>query len=269
MIVDVPGALRAGALGAAVAGVAYWRRALTLDGAVAAGMVGGIVYARGGLAAAPSLLAFFGSSSALSRLAERRKASSPLAQAKGARRDAWQVLANGGGAALCFGLGLRQAGLGALAAAAADTWGTEVGMLATRQPRLITTLAAVPAGSSGGITPEGLAAGLGGALLVGLAYRLLGGGRRAPLVAAVAGAGGSLVDSLLGATVQALYFCRVCQVATEAHQHRPCGRAADLVRGTRWMTNDTVNGLATLAGALIAHILPKMPDAAGHVRGGS
>jgi uncharacterized protein (TIGR00297 family) len=228
---------------------------LTVDGAVAAAIVGCIVFARGGLPAAGALLAFFGSSTALSRLGEAHKQSGPLAQAKGGRRDVWQVLANGGVAALSIGLGRRWAGggfVGALAAAAADTWATELGLLSKRQPRLITTLRPVAAGTSGGITPEGLAASVGGALLVGSTWTILGGGRQGVPIALVAGLGGSLVDSLLGATLQALYRCPACRTLTEGPVHRPCGEPTQRVHGHAWVTNDTVNALATLAGATMA-----------------
>lgn len=203
-------------LGCAVAALAYWRRALTLDGASVAAGIGCIAFARGGLPAAGSLLAFFGSSTVLSRLGEGRKQGSPLAQAKGARRDSFQVLANGGVATLSIALGARRGGpgfVGALAAAAADTWATELGLLARRQPRLITTLQPVAAGTSGGVTLEGLAASLGGALVVGLAWVSLGGGRQGFRQAVLAGVGGSLIDSLLGATQQAVYRCSGLQRA--------------------------------------------------------
>jgi uncharacterized protein (TIGR00297 family) len=241
-------------LGGGVALAAYWRRALSLDGAVGAAGVGCIVFARGGAPAAAALLAFFVSSSALSRVGEARKRGSPLAQPKGARRDVWQVLANGGVATLSIALGRRRgdgAFIGALAAAAADTWATELGLLARRQPRLITTLRPVAAGTSGGVTPEGLAASVGGALVVGSAWSLMGGGRQGVVIAVLAGLGGSLVDSLLGATLQALYRCPLCGGLTEQSAHRACGRPAALVHGHACITNDTVNALATLCGAAI------------------
>ena len=248
-------ALVAALLGGCVAALAYWRRALTRDGAIAAAVVGAVVFFRGGLPAAASLLAFFGSSSALSRVGQSRKASGPLAQAKGARRDAWQVLANGGVATLCIALGHRRGFVGSLAAAGADTWATELGMLAGRRPRLITTLRPVVPGTSGGITPEGLAASMGGALVVGGAWSLFGGGGAGLRLALVAGACGSLVDSVLGATVQARYQCQACGAASEAPRHTACDRPARLVRGRAWLTNDTVNALATLSGAAAGTLL--------------
>jgi uncharacterized membrane protein len=130
-------------------------------------------------------------------------------------------------------------------------------MLARRPPRLITTWAVVPAGTSGGVTLEGLAAGGGGALAVGLAWSLgaLGAGRQVraavPLLAVVAGLVGSLVDSLLGATLQAVYWCDGCAEATERRVHARCGRPARRVGGLSWVNNDVVNGLATLVGSLV------------------
>lgn len=246
-------------LGGGVSLAAYRRGALTRGGALGAAVVGGIVFARGGAPAAGALLAFFGSSTALSRLGKTRKEGAPLAQAKGARRDVWQVLANGGVATLCIGVVGRRWGsgglVGALAAAAADTWATELGLLSTRQPRLITTLRPVAAGTSGGITPEGLAASVGGALAVGLTWAILCGGRRGVSVALVSGLGGSLMDSLLGATLQAIYRCPGCDALTESAIHQPCARRADLVHGQRWMTNDAVNALSTLTGAAIGTAL--------------
>jgi len=159
--------------------------------------------------------------------------------------------------------------VGALAAASADTWATELGLLSSGQPKLITTLQTVPAGTSGGITPAGLAASLGGAMIVGIAWAALGGPGwwRAIGASAAAGFSASLVDSLLGATVQARYRCPRCESLTEEPIHRACDGPADLVRGQMWMTNDTVNALATSVGAAIGMIFGT-PIAAGHVRGG-
>jgi uncharacterized membrane protein len=70
-------------------------------------------------------------------------------------------------------------------------------------------------------------------------------------VAVVAGMSGSLVDSLLGATLQALYRCPTCGALTEESLHRPCGQTAELLRGQRWATNDAINAFSTLAGAVI------------------
>jgi uncharacterized protein (TIGR00297 family) len=241
--------------------IAYGRQALTADGAAAAVLVGCVTFARGGSSGAASLLSFFGSSTLLSRLGEKKKQALPLAQAKGARRDAWQVLANGGVATACFLVGQRLAGTSALAAAGADTWATEIGLLSRSAPRLITTLRTVPPGTSGGVTPQGLLASAAGALVVALSVP----GRRRAVVAA--GLGGALVDSVLGATLQVVYRCPQCDVSTEEALHARCGTPTIHQKGLRWMTNDAVNFLATLAGAAFGWL--QTPDTARHVRGGS
>ena len=249
--------LLGGLLGSGVAALAYRRRALTGDGALAAAVVGAVVFVRGGAAAAASLVTFFVSSTALSRWRERRRVD--LVQAKGGRRDAWQVLANGGIATAWLVVG-RERGrggfLGGLAAAGADTWATELGMLAGRAPRLITSGRPVPPGTSGGVTPVGYAAACGGAVAVGLGWRLVSRGGGRPLSTAfVSGVVGSSVDSLIGATLQATYWCDSCGVVTEQAVHRRCGHRARLQKGAAWLDNDVVNGLATLCGSLLGAAL--------------
>jgi uncharacterized membrane protein len=63
--------------------------------------------------------------------------------------------------------------------------------------------------------------------------------------------GGSMLDSLLGATVQAIYYCPACDKETERRIHT-CGTKTRPLRGWPWMNNDVVNFIATLWGALIA-----------------
>ena len=62
---------------------------------------------------------------------------------------------------------------------------------------------------------------------------------------------GSFFDSLLGATVQAMYYCPDCDMETERPMHR-CGTKAKTLRGISWINNDTVNFLATLFGGIVA-----------------
>ncbi len=124
-------------------------------------------------------------------------------------------------------------------------------MLARRRPRLITSMQSVPPGTSGGVTPEGLLASLGGALTVGIAAAVFGGGARVILRAVVAGVVGSIADSLIGATLQAGYVCDRCQQPTEEPVHARCGRPTRHVRGRGWVTNDVVNAIATGCGSII------------------
>jgi uncharacterized protein (TIGR00297 family) len=171
-------------------------------------------------------------------------------------RDARQVLANGGIATACaiayaftHSPVLAAAFAGAFAAAAADTWGTELGTLARALPRSILGFQTIPRGLSGGVTLAGTAAEAGGAVVVGMFAYAVG---IAPLwIVAFAGFAGALADSILGASLQALYYCTRCQRRCETDPH-VCGSSTSLVRGFHWIDNDAVNALATLAGALIA-----------------
>jgi uncharacterized protein (TIGR00297 family) len=231
---------------------------LTASGALGAAVLGTLTVARGGAPATAALLAFFVSSSALSRIGQAHKAAAPRVQEKGAQRDLGQVLANGGtaGAALLFGGAAgRTAFVGSLAAAAADTWATELGMLAGGTPRLVTTGLAVPPGTSGGVTGVGWAASAGGALTVGLAWRIAGGDARGLWTALVAGLLGSLVDSLLGALVQAVYRCPDCGATIETSRHDPRHATGSLIQGVAGVSNDVVNLGATLSGAVAGALL--------------
>jgi uncharacterized protein (TIGR00297 family) len=175
-----------------------------------------------------------------------------LAVGTGPRRNARQVLANGGVAALAALLGSWPAVAGAIAAATADTWATEIGAFSPTGPRLITTGARVAAGRSGGITALGTAGGLAGAMLIATVSALAAPPLRwrGAWIAAGAGVAGMLVDSLLGATAQGRWICRGCGAETE----RPgeCHGRRELIGGLRWLDNDGVNLAGSLCGAAVA-----------------
>lgn len=231
-------------------------RALSVSGAWAACVIGFLLFGFGGGYGAIALLLFFVTSSGLSRLGKRRK--EELAFEKGGERDAMQAIANGGVAAVCAALlpffpgqaWVIAALLGSLAAANADTWATELGALAKGKPRMLTTFQPAPTGASGAISlPGTLAAFVGAALLCGVAL-LWGIGWHGGLAVTLGGFVGSLMDSYLGATVQAQYRCPTCGALTERTFH--CQQATVLVRGLPWANNDVVNLAATLSGAIFS-----------------
>jgi uncharacterized protein (TIGR00297 family) len=249
-------------LAGAIAFVARTVRVLSLGGAVTALLVG-TAAAIAGWTWATLLIVFFVTSSALSRFKHAaREARIGGIVEKGNERDAVQVLANGGvfaGAALLATAtsepAWAAAALGALAAATADTWATEVGTVAGGSPRSIITLRPLPAGTSGAITVSGTLASIVGAAFIASVSYLMGFGRVSAAVF-VGGVLGSLADSLMGGTIQERRWCDGCSEATERRTHY-CGRATRVVGGVPGARNDFVNVVCTLVGAVVAAALAR------------
>jgi uncharacterized protein (TIGR00297 family) len=259
--------------GAAVLVSLAARRAhsLSRSGAVAACLLGTVFFGLGGWPWALLLLTFFTTSTVLSHLFRKRKETLNEKYSKGSERDAAQVLANGGFAGLFVILNVIfpatpffwLACAGALAAANADTWATELGVLSRSDPVLITSGKRVEKGTSGGISAFGTLIAFCGALGVGLVAAIcwqwvsglpdsVGLFLARWVGVGLAGLLGSLTDSLLGATVQAIYTCPHCQKETERHPLHSCGTPTTLIRGLNWLDNDWVNTSCTVMGGLAA-----------------
>jgi len=238
-------------------------RFLTLDGALAAGGLAFFVLAFGGWAWAVPAFTFFFLSSLLSKFGRARKAEAELLAEKGSTRDSEQVYANGGIAWLLLlayvfvpEVDVLYWGFaGAFAAAAADTWATEIGTSVRGPTRMIWSGRRVPPGTSGGVSVAGTLAALVGAGVVFVSLLPFAGpylnGISVPLAALLVVGGGfaaSLVDSFLGATAQGVYRDRQSGLITE--RRSPDVEGA-LVRGWRWMNNDRVNLACTFAGAAL------------------
>jgi uncharacterized protein (TIGR00297 family) len=247
-----------GAAAALIAFLAFRMHALTAGGALAAFIVGSITFGALDIGGAAVLLTFFVSSIALSRLGRDRKRSLERDIGKSGPRDAMQVLANGGVAALCALLALggdvryEAAFCAALAAATADTWGTEIGTPLGGKPRSIVTWRPIEAGLSGGVSIAGTIAEIAGALSIAAVAFACG---FRPFWAIVAGGvAGAFVDSLLGATLQKLRWCPQCRRPSEREPHG-CGANTTSLRTLGFLDNDGVNLIATLSGAAVAYFL--------------
>ena len=119
--------------------------------------------------------------------------------------------------------------IGAIATATADTLASEIGVLDSH-PRLITTLQNVDPGTNGAVSPLGTGVAIAGAAIIGIAAFLLGivdNPLSAILVSIVSGTVGCFMDSILGAVFENQGF----------------------------MTNEHVNLIATIVGALVGIIL--------------
>jgi uncharacterized protein (TIGR00297 family) len=258
-------------LSALIAFAAHRRGSLSTSGAAGAVLVGTAIFGFGGWVWGLVLITFFVLSTLLSHYKESDKEALAEKFDKGHQRDLGQTLANGGmGALLALGYWLHPhpalwaAFVGTMAAVNADTWATELGVLSRNPPKLITTWRVVERGASGGISVPGTLAALVGALAIGAAAWGLGavdgwlggagmivGWMPLLLAAGLGGVAGALFDSLLGATVQAIYFCPTCEKETEKTLHT-CGTPTRQTRGWRWLDNDWVNFISSVVGALTA-----------------
>ncbi|MBB6637506.1 DUF92 domain-containing protein [Cohnella thailandensis] len=258
---------------AAIAGLAYARKSLSLSGLLAAVLLGTTMYALGSAVWYGSLIAFFVSSTLWSKWKRQAKKQAESGYEKSGRRDAGQVLANGGlGLLLCAAdwawphpLWLY-AFLGVMASVTADTWATEIGGSSRKPPRSIKTGRQVAPGTSGGVSGLGLGASLAGGLFIGAVAGALSlavsleSEEAAPLrliayigIAGLGGLVGSLADSWIGATWQQMYRCRVC--GREIEQPRHCEKPAERIRGRAGWNNDAVNFASSLVGGLFAALL--------------
>lgn len=241
---------------------AFKLKALTLGGAAGAMLLGSLVFSIGGVYWVIPMATFFVLSSMLSKIGKIKKTILKGMVEKGSNRDILQVYANGG---ISFVIAILYfytsqsifflMFLGSLAAATADTWGTEIGILSRKLPRNILNFSKVEPGTSGGITllgTSGLFVGAGILTLSGI-FSLNGSIGGIFLIISVAGIFGAFIDSILGATVQAQYRCPNCQKTTEKLIH--CGKyPTDLISGYRWIDNDVVNLICTTSGALFVWI---------------
>ncbi len=208
------------------------------------------------------LLVFLVVSSYMTHYKYQVKRKKGFAQEKGGARGWPNVAANGVVAGFLVLLtpffpreNILAAFLGAVATANADTLATEIGLLSPTDPRLITNLRkVVPAGTSGGISILGELATLFGGLVIGIAAGLLqmmeNPGWPAELLLGttmIAGLAGCTVDSIIGATVQGIYKCQVCNKITENRRH--CGAPSIPLRGHKVIDNNVVNLMATIFGA--------------------
>jgi uncharacterized protein (TIGR00297 family) len=243
-------------------------RSLSVGGGIGAIIIGTVIFGNGGWTWYTVLLSFFISSTVLTRFRHSAKSAKGVGELKAGARDFWQTVGQGGIAALLAGIALLfpngtvLLGMGfvsALAEANADTWAVELGVLSKRNPRLITKFSKLVApGTSGGISGLGESSTVAGSLFVVVVASVLGVFGSAPiallLVATIAAVLGEHMDSALGATIQAVYYCPTCKKETERAIHK-CGTATQHIKGFQVVTNEAVNFISTGLAAIVAMTL--------------
>ncbi len=228
---------------------------LKLSGSIAQFFLAGLIFGLGGIKWTVPILTFFLTSSILSKLRIRKNKSVDNFFEKSDERDYLQVFANGGLGGILVIISqfyrpelLFAVYVSSLSAVCSDTWATEIGTLKQQMPVNILSFKRVEQGTSGGISVMGTFSALMGAFIIPLSSLSWISTNLFYFILCVTSAGflGSLLDSILGASVQAQYKCNKCNKITEKKSH--CGKETSLSRGFSWINNDAVNFAASLSG---------------------
>jgi len=229
--------------------IAYKLKALKLSGALSAMIVGILILIGVGIQGMILLGAFFVSSSFWSRWKQNDKSETLSILEKGDERDWAQVFANGGiPALLSFIYSFNQDPILlllfsiSLAAANADTWASEIGVLSKSDPILIHNLKRVKRGTSGAVSILGTTASfLASLMIAGLSFILWNDYITLNLVIVITIFGflNMIIDTVLGSTIQRKNRCTICHAITESHIH--CDTETKYARGIRFINNDVVN----------------------------
>lgn len=231
---------------------------LNIEGGLATFLLALFIFGLGEWKWTIPILVFFVFSSLLSKVSEKsEKFPQKRKRAKGNVRDMSQVFANGGIALCTIILNFIFPSeiwylvyLVSLSVSMTDTWSTEIGTWLGKKTYLITTFRQIEKGESGGVSFAGTIGGVIGSIVVissGVFFVNLQVSMLILLI--VFGTVGSLIDSLMGATIQAKYFCSGCQSTVEIETH--CNTAANLTSGISIINNDAVNFVSALIVSII------------------
>ena len=252
----------------------YERKSFSLEGALSAFTVGSITMAHSLIAGCLLMIFYFGGTMATRYCAEEKKAMDGEASVKAARgvmqvactagvgvvlltlhKPFWQAGVWGGG---CFPTNkLLRSFVGSICCALGDTLASELGILSIQEPRLITNpFRKVPRGTNGGVTLDGFFLSAGGGLVIGAStlalviytadcssdgMLLLPEDLASPssvrflILSGLAGLVGSVVDSLLGATLQASYLYKGKVISAPLPKGVSCEKAILLRVGEKWV----------------------------------
>ncbi|KAH7101982.1 integral membrane protein DUF92-domain-containing protein [Auriculariales sp. MPI-PUGE-AT-0066] len=274
-----------------VARRAYKRQSLSTSGAIAAVVVGYITLHMPTKAFGIAMLVFFFAASKATKTGKELKARLEDGHAEAGNRTAWQVFCNSFPAAIAallweflapkympsrrcptnspygqYGREFVFAALAQFACCLGDTLASELGILSSSWPILITTFRRVPPGTNGGLSAMGTAASCMGGLLIGASFALVfsieSSACRDQLATvwleccgwgAASGLIGSVIDSLLGATLQRTRYDdkKKLILQDDAPEHR----ASKVISGFHILSNNQVNFISGLITALLVGYL--------------
>ena len=216
-------------------GTAEQPRVLTRSGLANAWLLGVMLWASLGWRGWSVCVVYLIIGSAVTKVKKAKKEALGIAEGRGGARgpeNVWGAAATAAacaiGAAVCpaKSAALRLAFVASLATKLSDTCASEIGKAYGKTTYLITTLKLVPPGTEGAVSAEGTAAGaLGSVVLTGFAMACGLVGPAAALPCVLAAFIATNVESLIGALAQDRF---------------------------RWLTNEVVNWIMTVVGAVVS-----------------
>ncbi len=244
-----------------IAIISYFLKFLTKSGAYAILSLAFVIYGIGSWQWTVPIFTFFIFSSVLSKI---RKSKNQIVESffeKPGQRDYIQVFANGGTAGILIIIYFFTGNaivyilyVASISSVCADTWATEIGTMKQNKTYSILNFREIDQGVSGGISFVGLFGSFLGAILISLSsiYWVNINNVFYIFVIAASGVFAGLVDSLLGAVLQAQYKCKVCSSITEKRVH--CNKKTIKNHGIYWINNDAVNFLSSISGVIFCFL---------------
>ncbi len=247
----------------AIIAFASKKKALTLDGVIAAIALDLTVALPLGNFGFTLLFAFFALGIVSDKIKKRYKKAKHNIEKRGECRNYVQVLSNGIAPAICsvlFALSSDRiyivAFAASLAEALADTAASGIGAVSGKAYDICRMKPCTP-GISGGVSLTGTVSSLIGALIISLLALAFGAVNAVEvLIITLCGFMGAIFDSILGSLLQVKYKCSVCGSVTETAEH--CGKATVKHSGLGFVNNDVVNLLGTVSAAFMAFIVYKL-----------
>lgn len=176
--------------------ISLYKKLLDVSGVILSIAVGAVSYWKGGFTAFFVLVVIY----VIAQLATK------VAKSRGnvhEQRGFGNIFGNTVPAVIALFFGNMGAFFGAVSSALADTVASEVGFLSKQKPVMITTLRPVERGTDGGVSALGFASAIVASLLLGLVYYFaVQQSLKAMMVVIFCGMLGTVLDSILGATLQ-------------------------------------------------------------------
>ncbi|MCP5454872.1 MAG: DUF92 domain-containing protein [Thermotogae bacterium] len=227
----------------------YRKKSLTLSGFISATFLGTSLYFFGDIRFFVILISFFASSSIITKFKKNLKETPEEITEKSGNRDYTQVISTGiipliftvfyyFTKDISFIIGF----VTSVSVANSDTWASEIGVLSKSDPISVISFKRVPRGISGGISVLGLISSFLGSVFISAVFAILFHGEsRVFLISFISITGGflgSLVDSILGASLQAKYISASDKITEKRFSD---GKENNLKSGLAFINNNAVN----------------------------